>query len=298
MSELRYDGKVAIVTGGGNGLGKSHALFLASRGAKVVVNDLGGNTDGTGEGKSAAQTVVDEIKAAGGEAVPNFDSVATVESAQAVVQTAIDNYGQLDILVNNAGILRDKSFKNMTTDSYQLVIDVHLMGTVWMCKAAWPIMYEQQQYGRIVNTTSAASFGNFGQTNYSAAKAGITGFSKSLAQEGSKKNIKVNVLAPMARTRMTEDLMGPMAKNLHPELVTPVVGYFAHEDCAVSGEVFSAGGGRVGRIYWGVTPGIFKEKISPEDIQAQLKEIMNTDEAVVANTPADEMQFLAKAKIM
>lgn len=296
MSDLRYDDKVALVTGGGNGLGRSHALFLASRGAKVVVNDLGGAVDGTGSSDAAAQQVVDEIKAAGGEAVPDFNSVADRDSARKVVQTAIDNYGRLDILVNNAGILRDKSFKNMTDDEYQLVIDVHLMGTVWMCKAAWPYMYEQQQYGRIINTTSAASFGNFGQTNYSGAKAGITGFSKSLAQEGSRKNIKVNVLAPMARTRMTEELLGPMAEDLHPELVTPVVAYCASEGCSVSGEVFSAGGGRVGRIFWGVTPGIHKPEITGEDIRDNLDAIMDTSEMVVADSPAAEMTLMAKVK--
>lgn len=291
MSDLRYDGKVAVVTGAGNGLGKCHALFLASRGAKVVVNDLGGAVDGTGSSDSAAQQVVDEIKAAGGEAVANFNSVSDRDSARAIIKTAVDNYGRIDILVNNAGILRDKSFKKMTDDEYQLVIDVHLMGTVWVCKAAWEIMNEQE-YGRIINTTSAASFGNFGQTNYSGAKAGITGFSKSLAQEGARKNIKVNVLAPMARTRMTEELLGPMAKDLHPELVTPVVAYCAHEDCSVTGEVFSAGGGRIARIFWGVTPGFRKGDISGEDIRDNLEAIMDTSDMVVASSPTDEMAFL------
>jgi len=291
MSDLRYDGKVAVVTGAGNGLGKCHALFLASRGAKVVVNDLGGAVDGTGSSDSAAQQVVDEINAAGGEAVANFNSVSDRDSARAIIKTAMDNYGRIDILVNNAGILRDKSFKKMTDDEYQLVIDVHLMGTVWVCKAAWEIMNEQE-YGRIINTTSAASFGNFGQTNYSGAKAGITGFSKSLAQEGARKNIKVNVLAPMARTRMTEELLGPMAKDLHPELVTPVVAYCAHEDCSVTGEVFSAGGGRIARIFWGVTPGFRKGDISGEDIRDNLEAIMDTSDMVVASSPTDEMAFL------
>lgn len=295
MSDLRYDGQVAIVTGAGNGLGRCHALFLASRGAKVVVNDLGGSVDGSGSSDAAAQKVVDEIKAAGGEAVANFDSVSDRESAKKIVQTAVDNYGRLDILVNNAGILRDKSFKKMTEDEYQLVIDVHLMGTVWVCKAAWPVMYEQQ-YGRIINTTSAASFGNFGQTNYSGAKAGITGFSKSLAVEGSKKDIKVNVLAPMARTRMTEELLGPMAKDLHPELVTPVVAFCASKECSVTGEVFSAGGGRVGRIFWGVTPGVHKAEISGEDIRDNIDTIMDTSEMIVASSPTDEMMMMAKAK--
>ena len=291
MSELRYDDKVAIVTGAGNGLGKCHALFLASRGAKVVVNDLGGAVDGTGSSSAAAQLVVDEIKAAGGEAVADFNSVSERDSARAIIKTAVDNYGRVDILVNNAGILRDKSFKKMTDDEYQLVIDVHLMGTVWVCKAAWDIMNEQE-YGRIINTTSAASFGNFGQTNYSGAKAGITGFSKSLAQEGARKNIKVNILAPMARTRMTEELLGPLAEKLHPELVTPVIAYCASEECSVTGEVFSAGGGRIARIFWGVTPGFRKDDISGEDIRDNLEAIMDTSDMIVASSPADEMAFL------
>jgi NAD(P)-dependent dehydrogenase (short-subunit alcohol dehydrogenase family) len=269
-------------------------MLLASRGAKVVVNDLGGNTDGTGSSQTPAQEVVDEIKAAGGEAVADYNNVATVETAEAVIKTAMDAYGRVDILVNNAGILRDKSFKNMTPEMYEAVINVHLFGTVWMCRAVWPIMYEQQKYGRIINTTSAASLGNFGQTNYSAAKAGIIGFSKSLAQEGAKHNVKVNILAPMARTRMTEDLLGPMAKNLHPELVSPVIGYCAHESCKTSGEVFSAGGGRVGRIFYGVTPGIYDRELSPETVRDQLDKILSTDGYVVAKGPADEMSLMSK----
>ena len=294
MSELRYDGQVAVVTGAGHGLGRSHALLLAARGAKVVVNDLGGNADGTGSSQTPAQEVVNEIKAAGGEAVADYNNVATVETAEAVIKTAMDAYGQVDILVNNAGILRDKSFKNMTPEMYEAVINVHLFGTVWMCRAAWPIMYEQQKYGRIINTTSAASLGNFGQTNYSAAKAGIIGFSKSLGQEGAKHNVKVNILAPMARTRMTEDLLGPMAKNLHPELVSPVVAYCAHESCKTTGEVYSAGGGRVGRIFYGVTPGIFDPELSPESVRDQLDKILSTDGYVVAKGPADEMSLMSK----
>ncbi|MBL4606765.1 MAG: SDR family NAD(P)-dependent oxidoreductase, partial [Pseudomonadales bacterium] len=256
-----------------------------------VVNDLGGAVDGTGSSSAAAQLVVDEIKAAGGEAVADFNSVSERDSARAIIKTAVDNYGRVDILVNNAGILRDKSFKKMTDDEYQLVIDVHLMGTVWVCKAAWDIMNEQE-YGRIINTTSAASFGNFGQTNYSGAKAGITGFSKSLAQEGARKNIKVNILAPMARTRMTEELLGPLAEKLHPELVTPVIAYCASEECSVTGEVFSAGGGRIARIFWGVTPGFRKDDISGEDIRDNLEAIMDTSDMIVASSPADEMAFL------
>lgn len=296
MSELRYDDQVAIVTGGGNGLGRSHAKFLASRGAKVVVNDLGGAVDGQGSSESAAQKVVDEIKEAGGEAIADYNSVADFDGAQGVIDNAMSAYDRVDILVNNAGILRDKSFKNVTKENYEAVINVHLFGTVWMCKAVWPIMYEVQNYGRIINTTSAASFGNYGQTNYSAAKAGIVGFSKALAQEGFKHDVRTNILAPMARTRMTEDLMGPMAKDLHPELVTPVVAYCASKDCSVNGEIFSAGGGRIARIFWGVTPGIKKADITPEDMRDHLEEIMDPEKYVIASSPADEMALMGIVK--
>lgn len=293
MADLRYDDQVAIVTGAGNGLGRSHAMFLASRGAKVIVNDLGGSVDGAGSSESAAQKVVDEIVAAGGSAVPNFNNVASFEGAQAVIDTAMETYGRVDILVNNAGILRDKSFKKMSKEDFDSVINVHLIGTAYMCKAVWPIMYDQQNYGRIINTTSAASFGNYGQTNYSAAKAGIVGFSKALAQEGFKHNVRTNILAPIARTRMTEDLLGPMAKDLHPELVTPVVAYCAHKDCSVNGEIFSAGGGRIGRIFWGVTPGVKMADISAEDMRDNIKEIMDPAEYVIASSPADELKMLS-----
>ncbi len=296
MSQLRYDGQVAVVTGAGNGLGRSHALFLGSRGAHVVVNDLGGAVDGSGGSRSAAQAVVDEIKAAGGDATPDFNSVATLDGASRVIETALKAYGRIDILVNNAGILRDKSFINMEPEAFQAVVDVHLLGTAWMCKAVWPTMYREQQYGRIINTTSAASFGNFGQANYSAAKAGIVGLSKTLAQEGAKKNVRVNILAPMARTRMTESLLGPAAESLDPALVTPVVGYLAHKECSTTGEIYSAGGGRVARIFWGVTPGIFAGQLTAEDVRDKLDGVMDLKDFVVANSPADEMKLMAKVR--
>ncbi|HVT77215.1 MAG TPA: SDR family oxidoreductase, partial [Acidimicrobiales bacterium] len=231
MSDLSFDGKVAIITGAGGGLGRSHALELARRGALVVVNDLGGATDGTGSSQTAAQAVVDEIKAAGGEAVPNYDSVATPEGGEAIVQTAIDAFGRIDIVVNNAGILRDKSFHNMTPDLVDPVIDVHLKGAFNVTRPAY-IRMREQGYGRIVNTSSPAGvFGNFGQTNYGAAKMGLVGFTRVLAVEGAKNNIKANAIAPVAKTRMTEDLLGPMADNLLPEHITPIVAFLAHEDC-------------------------------------------------------------------
>ena len=229
MAELSYDGRVAIVTGAGNGLGKEHAMLLASRGARVVVNDLGGSVAGVGADLTAAEAVAKEIEAAGGIAVPDGHSVATREGGAAIVQTALDAFGRVDVVVNNAGILRDKSFHNLTPELLDPVINVHLYGTIWTTQPAFLRMREQG-YGRIVNTSSAAGiFGNFGQTNYGAAKMGIIGFTRVLAQEGAKYNIKVNAIAPMARTRMTEELLGPVAEKLDPAMVAPVVAYLCHE---------------------------------------------------------------------
>jgi NAD(P)-dependent dehydrogenase (short-subunit alcohol dehydrogenase family) len=230
MADLGFDGRVAIITGAGGGLGRSHALELARRGALIVVNDLGGSVDGTGSGTTAAQLVVDEIRAAGGEAVANYDSVATPEGGKAIIQTALDTWGRVDIIVNNAGILRDASFKNMDPDKVDAVIDVHLRGAFNVTQPAWEHM-RNQGYGRIVNTSSGAGvFGNFGQANYGAAKMGLVGLTRVLAVEGAKNNIKANAIAPVAKTRMTEDLLGPVADKLLPELVTPVVVFLAHEE--------------------------------------------------------------------
>src|SRR3990170_4120813 len=223
MSDLGFDGKVAIITGAGGGLGRQHALLLAARGALVVVNDLGGSVDGTGADASAAQKVVDEIKAAGGEAVADHNSVATVEGGAAIVQTALDAFERVDIVINNAGILRDKSFHNMTPELVDAVIDVHLKGAFNVTRPAFVKMREQG-YGRIVNTSSSAGiFGNFGQTNYGAAKMGLVGFSNVLAVEGAKYNIKANSIATLAFTRMTEDLLGPVGEKLGPEFIAPLV---------------------------------------------------------------------------
>src|SRR6266540_349785 len=223
MADLGFDGKVAIITGAGGGLGRSHALELARRGALVVVNDLGGSVDGSGSGTTAAQAVVDEIKAAGGDAVANYDSVATPDGGKAIVQSALDAFSRIDIVINNAGILRDTSFKNMTSEQLEPVLDVHLKGAFYVTRPAWEHMREQG-YGRVVNTSSGAGiFGNFGQTNYGAAKMGLVGLTRVLAIEGAKYNIKANAIAPVAKTRMTEELLGPLADKLQPKFVTPVV---------------------------------------------------------------------------
>ncbi len=209
MEPLSFDGQVAIVTGAGGGLGRSHALELARRGALVVVNDLGGAVDGTGSSATAAEQVVAEIRAAGGDAVANGDSVATPEGGEAIVQCAVDNYGRIDVVVNNAGILRDAAFKNVTPELLDPVIDVHLKGAFNVLRHAWPRLREQN-YGRIVNTTSGSGmFGNFGQSNYGAAKAGLMGLTRVLSIEGERNNVRVNAIAPIAHTRMTSEQIDP-----------------------------------------------------------------------------------------
>ncbi|MCB1038321.1 MAG: SDR family oxidoreductase, partial [Acidimicrobiales bacterium] len=290
MADLGYDGKVAVITGAGGGLGRSHALELAKRGALVVVNDLGGSVDGQGGSHTAAQQVVDEIKAAGGEAVANYDSVATAEGGQAIIQTALDTYERIDIVINNAGILRDAAFKNMTPELLEPVIDVHLKGAFYVTHAAWQHMRDQN-YGRIVNTSSAAGiFGNFGQTNYGAAKAGLVGFTRVLAVEGAKNNIKANAIAPVAKTRMTEELLGAMADKLDPSFITPVVAWLAHEDVPVSGEVYSCGGGHVARIFTGVTQGwTDTESLTVEDIRDHFDEIRDEDGYAVPANLTEEL---------
>jgi NAD(P)-dependent dehydrogenase (short-subunit alcohol dehydrogenase family) len=295
MADLGFDGKVAIITGGGGGLGRSHALELAKRGALIVVNDLGGSMDGEGGSHTAAQKVVDEIKAAGGEAVPNYDSVATPEGGQAIVQTALDAFGRIDIIINNAGILRDTSFKNMTKDQLEPVLDVHLKGAFYVTQPAWQHMREQN-YGRIVNTASGAGvFGNFGQTNYGAAKMGLVGLTRVLAVEGAKNNIKCNAIAPVAKTRMTEELLGPVADKLGPEWVTPIVTYLVHEDCPVTGEVYSVGGGRVARVFIGVTPGIVDHNLTPESVRDQFDKIRDESGYEVPANLNEEMGLALKA---
>jgi NAD(P)-dependent dehydrogenase (short-subunit alcohol dehydrogenase family) len=268
MSELGFEGRVVVITGAGGGLGRQHALMFAKRGARVVVNDLGGPVDGSGDGSAGpAQMVVDEIAAVGGEAVADTNSVATAEGGAAIVQTAIDAFGQIDVVVNNAGILRDKSFANMTPDLVDPVLAVHLSGAFNVTRAAWPHMKERN-YGRIVCTSSAAGiFGNFGQTNYGAAKMGLVGFTNVLAVEGARNNIKANAIAPLAMTRMTENILGGLADHLGPEYVSPIVGWLSHEDCPVTGEIYSVGGGRVARVFIAESQGYYSRDLSMESIR-------------------------------
>lgn len=275
---ISFDEKVAIVTGAGGGLGRSHALELARRGALVVVNDLGGAVDGSGSSATAAEAVVEEISAAGGEAVANAESVATPEGGAAIVQCALDTFGRVDVIVNNAGILRDAAFKNVTPELLDAVIDVHLKGAFNVLRTAWPIMREQN-YGRIVNTSSGSGlFGNFGQSNYGAAKAGLMGLTRVLSIEGARNNVRVNAIAPIAHTRMTE---GQMDKAMRPELISPLVAYLCHESCEITGQAYSVGGGRVSRLFLGMTTGITEADLSAEMIAARIGEIEDTGAFVI-----------------
>ncbi len=299
MTDVRFEGRVAIVTGAGGGLGRSHALLLASRGAKVVVNDIGGSVDGTGTDQSAAQKVVDEIRAAGGEAVPSYDGVDTPEGAAKIVETAIDAFGQIDIVINNAGILRDVSFHKMSVEDWDAVLRVHLGGTMYVSRAAWPHLRERK-YGRIVNTTSAAGlYGNFGQANYAAAKMGIVGLTKTLAQEGKKYDIRANVIAPVAKSRMTETILDTATlSKLEPKLVSPLVAYLASEGCADTGQVYAVGGGYVSRVAVVEGEGTFfaSAEISPEQVASSWAQINDLEKAHPFGNAMEAVQVaLAKA---
>jgi NAD(P)-dependent dehydrogenase (short-subunit alcohol dehydrogenase family) len=249
VADITFEDRVAIVTGAGGGSGRSHALLLARRGAKVVVNDLGVDRDGTGGGEKMADQVVAEITDAGGEAVASYDSVAEWEGGEAIVETALDTYGKVDIVINNAGILRDVSMKNLTPDQLDAVLKVHLYGAFHVTRAAWHHLRENN-YGRIVNTTSQSGiYGNFGQSNYAAAKLGLVGLTRTLAQEGQKYGITANAIAPIAASRMTEDIFPEeLFDALDPEFVAPIVAYLASEDCTETGRVYIAGGGYYSRI--------------------------------------------------
>jgi len=272
---IRFDGKVAIVTGAGNGLGRCHALGLAERGAKVVVNDLGGARDGSGGSSDAAKAVVAEIEAMGGEALANGANVTDMEQVTDMVNAAMEKWGRVDILVNNAGVLRDKSFPKMGMDDFGFVMDVHLMGSVNCTHAVWSIMREQG-YGRIAMTTSSSGmYGNFGQTNYGAAKMGIIGFMNTLVLEGAKYGIKVNALSPCAATRMTEDIIPEnLLELLTPEAVTPALLYIVSED-APNRTIITAGAGTYARTIVYETGGkwLSEEDRTPEKIAAQWAEI-------------------------
>ena len=295
VSDVTFDNKVAIVTGAGGGLGRSHALLLAERGARLVINDLGGSTDGVGASQSPADAVVKEITDAGGEAVSNHDSVSTAAGGEAIVQTALDAFGTVDIVVNNAGILRDQSFAKMTPENIDAVVDVHLKGSFFVSRPAFAVMKEKG-YGRFVHTTSGAGlFGNFGQANYAGAKMGIVGLSSVIAIEGARSNIRSNVIAPLAKTRLTEELMGPLADMVAPEQVSGLVVYLASESCELTHEIYSVGGGRIARVFVGLGQGWVAGKgvaPTPEEIADQIEAIRGTDGYTIPGSATDEMVAL------
>ena len=296
MSGIRFDGRVAVITGAGGGLGRTYALEIARRGGMVVCNDLGGKTDGTGGSHSMADQTVKEINEAGGKAVGNYDSVSTPEGGEAIVKAALDNFGRVDIVINNAGILRDKSFVKLSPDELGIVLDVHLKGAFYVSQPAFRAMKEQN-YGRLLFTASGAGvFGNFGQSNYGAAKMGLVGLSNVLAQEGQKNNIKSNVIAPIAKTRLTEQLLGPLADKLAPDCVTPLAVYLVSEQCELTHEIFDVGGGRYARIFIGMNQGWAKGPGQPatvEEIASHMDEIRNPEGYIIPSGIGDEMRMVA-----
>ena len=296
---IRFDGQVAIVTGAGNGLGKSHALELARRGAKVVVNDLGGARDGTGASSQASLDVVAEIEAFGGEAMANGANVADFEQVQSMIQETMDRWGRVDVLVNNAGILRDKSFSKMSMADFQLVVDVHLMGTANCCKAVWDIMKEQN-YGRIVMTTSSSGmYGNFGQTNYGAAKAAVVGLMNTLVIEGQKYGIKVNTLSPTAGTRMLEDLIDDkkVMQLMSVESVTAGLITLCDQD-SPNRQILCAGAGGYASTMIFETDGIFLPPAdqTPENVRAQIDQVLDREGEKMLTAGFEQTnKFVAKA---
>jgi NAD(P)-dependent dehydrogenase (short-subunit alcohol dehydrogenase family) len=290
--------RVVVVTGAGGGLGREYALTLAREGANVVVNDLGGSRDGTGGGSAMADKVVAEIRDAGGRAVANYDSVAEADGAANIIKTALDEFGAVHGVVSNAGILRDGTFHKMTSENWDAVLKVHLYGGYNVIRAAWP-HFREQSYGRVVVATSTSGlFGNFGQTNYGAAKMGLVGLSNVLAVEGAKSGIRSNVIAPIAKSRLTEDLLGPLADLVEPDLVMPLSLYLVSEACELTHEIFSVGGGKYSRVFVGETPGWFAGKGTQptvEDIAANIDQIRAEDGYTVPGNAQDDIRLLLAA---
>jgi len=284
MSDIRFDGRVAVITGAGAGLGRTYAIEFAKRGARVVVNDLGGARNGTGSSSKVADDMVSEIEGMGGEAVANYDSVASAQGAENIIKTAVDKFGGVDILINNAGILRDKSLMKMTDEEWDIVHSVHMKGAYYMTKAAFPVMREKQ-FGRIIFTTSGAGlYGNFGQTNYASAKMALIGFMNVIKIEGAKYNILGNAIAPVAASRLTEDVMPPdLFKKMKPEFVYPIVLYLCSEENQDSGMIFNCGAGWYSRTAVmcasGITLGDGNREIAVEEIRENWEAIKNLDDA-------------------
>jgi NAD(P)-dependent dehydrogenase (short-subunit alcohol dehydrogenase family) len=289
---LGFDNRVALVTGAARGLGRAHSLLLASRGAAVVVADVGSEVSGASGSAEPAGAVADEIVALGGKAVAATASVAEPEGGKQLVATALEHYGRLDIVINNAGILRDRTFGKMTADDVEAVIAVHLLGAFNVTIPAWSHMREQG-YGRVLNTSSSAGLlGNFGQANYGAAKMGLVGLTRVLALEGRKYGIHVNAIAPLARTRMTEDVLGELVEHLDPDLVAPVAAWLVHEDCPVTGEFYSAAAGRVARYFIGLTRGYYDPDLTVEAVRDHFDEVRDTHGFLEPLDASGEMELL------
>ena len=305
---MRFDDQVAVITGAGNGLGKQYALLLASRGARVLVNDIGGSVTGAGSNADAATAVAEEIRRNGGEAIPDSNSVTSPEGGQAIIDAALRSWGRVDIVINNAGIVRDAPFEDITADRLDPLLDVHLKGAFYVTRPAWKVMREQH-YGRILNTCSAAGLlGAERMSNYGAAKTGLIGLTRVLAAEGADRNIKVNAIAPIAYTRMLahsvdgagqqddtsaqavlDDLVGQYLQKLDPALVAPVAAFLTHPDCPVSGEIYTVGAGHVARFFIGRTKGFYDPALSVEQVRDHLDEIRDEAGYTVPGGPADEM---------
>ena len=299
--QIRYDNQVVVVTGAGNGLGRQYALFFASRGAKVVVNDLGGNAfgkDADGKGSSrVADAVVKEITDAGGIAVANYDPV---QQGDKIIRTAVENFGTVHVLINNAGILRDVTIRNMKDADWDIIMDVHVHGSFKTARAAWPIM-KKQKYGRIINTSSSSGlFGNFGQSNYAAAKMAVVGFTETLAKEGAKYGITCNVLAPGAASRLTQTVWAPeMMEVMKPDFVVPLVGVLSHESCKESGSIFEAAAGHYSKIRWERSKGVVlkpDDSLSADAVLENWQKITDFTDADHPNQPADIRGHLEKSQ--
>jgi NAD(P)-dependent dehydrogenase (short-subunit alcohol dehydrogenase family) len=308
---MRFDEQVAVITGAGGGLGKQYALLLASRGARVVVNDTGGSVTGTGSNRDAANAAAEEIRQQGGEAVADTGSVTSPQGGQAIIDTALRAWGRVDIVINNAGIVCDAPFEDMTADRLEPLLDVHLKGAFHVTRPAWQVMREQR-YGRIVNTCSAAGIlGAERMANYGAAKTGLIGLTRVLAAEGADHNIKVNAIAPIAYTRMLahsmdsagrpddpsaqailDDLAAQYLQKLDPALVAPVAAFLAHRDCPASGEIYTVGAGHVARFFIGRTKGFYSPALSIEAVRDHFAEIRDDTDYTVPGGPADEMSEL------
>jgi NAD(P)-dependent dehydrogenase (short-subunit alcohol dehydrogenase family) len=310
---LRFDERVAVITGAGGGLGKQYALLLASRGARIVVNDTGGSVTGDGSNVAGAHAVAEEIRQIGGEAVADTHSVTNPEGGQAIVDTALRAWGRVDVVINNAGIVGDAPFEDMTAERLEPLIDVHLKGAFYVTRPAWTVMRERR-YGRILNTCSAAGIlGAERMSNYGAAKSGLIGFTRALAAEGADHNIKVNAVAPIAYTRMLahsvdatglqaaenestaavlDEFVGQYLQKLDPALVAPVAAFLTHEECPVSGEIYTVGAGHVARFFIGRTKGFYRPALSIEDVRDHLDRIRDEAGYTVPGGPADEMTEL------